>query len=120
MSLQIIAGPSGSGKSTYAYEKLIARSLEQPERQFFIIVPDQFSMMTTKEVCRLHPSGGIMNIDVLSFTRLVRRISDEVGVKKRIVLDDTGKNLLLRRVAAMHEDQLTFLKGRMKRPGYVH
>ncbi|MCR5283434.1 MAG: PD-(D/E)XK nuclease family protein [Lachnospiraceae bacterium] len=120
MSLQIIAGASGSGKSTYAYERIIKLSMEYPEKQFFIIVPDQFSMSTTREILRLHPRGAITNIDVLSFSRLTHRIADEVGQKKRDVLDDTGKNLILRRVSLSLEDQLGFLKGRMRRTGYVH
>ncbi len=120
MSLEIIAGASGSGKSTYAYNELIRRSLQHPRQQFIIIVPDQFSMSTTREICRLHPSGGILNIDVLSFSRLTHRILDEVGRADRTVLDDTGKNLILRRVALMQEDRLAFLKGKMRRPGYIH
>ncbi|MCR5283596.1 MAG: PD-(D/E)XK nuclease family protein [Lachnospiraceae bacterium] len=120
MSLQIIAGPSGSGKSTYAYERIIRLSMEHPDKQFFILVPDQFSMSTTREILRLHPRHAIMNIDVLSFSRLTHRIADEVGQKRRDVLDDTGKNLILRRVALSIEDQLGFLKGRMRRTGYVH
>ncbi|MCR5337917.1 MAG: PD-(D/E)XK nuclease family protein [Lachnospiraceae bacterium] len=120
MSLQIIAGPSGSGKSTYAYKSVIEEAIRYPDRHYIIIVPDQFSMSTTREICRLHPAGGIMNIEVLSFSRLCYRISDEVGSSRRVVLDDTGKNLILRRVALSMEQQLTFLKGRMKRPGYVH
>ncbi|MBR4758556.1 MAG: helicase-exonuclease AddAB subunit AddB, partial [Lachnospiraceae bacterium] len=120
MSLQIIAGPSGSGKSTYAYQSVIEEAIQYPDRHYIIIVPDQFSMSTTREICRLHPAGGIMNIEVLSFSRLCYRIGDEVGSGNRAVLDDTGKNLILRRVALSMEQQLTFLKGRMKRPGYVH
>ena len=120
MGLRIIAGPSGRGKSRYAYDEVIRQSMEHPEKQFFVIVPDQFSMSTAREICRLHPRGGIMNIDVLSFTRLAHRIGDETGQKKRVILDDTGKNLILRRVALSLENDLTFLRGRMNRPGYIH
>ena len=120
MSFEIIAGPSGSGKSTYAYNELIRRSLQHPQQQFILIVPDQFSMSSTREICRLHPAGGIMNIDILSFSRLTHRILDEVGSPERTVLDDTGKNLILRRVALMQKEQLTFLKGKLRRPGYIH
>ncbi|MCR4690190.1 MAG: PD-(D/E)XK nuclease family protein [Lachnospiraceae bacterium] len=120
MGLQIIAGASGSGKSTYAYEQIIKKSMEEPGRQFIVIVPDQFSMSTTRQILRLHPRGAISNIDVLSFSRLVHRIGDEVGMKKRQVLDDTGKNLILRRVALSLGDSLTVLQGKMKRPGYIH
>ncbi|MCR5419180.1 MAG: PD-(D/E)XK nuclease family protein [Lachnospiraceae bacterium] len=120
MSLWVVAGPSGSGKSTYVYEEMIREAIAHPDRQFILVVPDQYSMSATRRICSLHPRQGILNIDVLSFSRLIHRIGDEVGRKMHAVLDDTGKNLILRRVAMEHEEELGFLKGRMKRPGYIH
>lgn len=69
MSLQLIAGNSGSGKSHYIYEKIIRESVEHPERNYLMIVPEQFTMQTEKELVSLHPRKGILNIDVLSFNR---------------------------------------------------
>ena len=65
MSLQLIAGNSGSGKSHYIYEKIIRESVEHPERNYLMIVPEQFTMQTEKELVSLHPRKGILNIDVL-------------------------------------------------------
>lgn len=74
MSLQFITGASGSGKSTYIDQQIIARSEREPEGRFFILVPDQFTMQTQKDLVSLHDRKGIMNIDVLSFGRLTHRI----------------------------------------------
>lgn len=120
MGLQFVFGGSGAGKSTTVYEKVIRQSMEHPEKNYLIMVPDQFTMYTQKELCTMHPRGGIMNIDVLSFSRLIYRISEEVGSKERVILDDTGKNLVLRRVAIEKEEQLVLLKEKVKRPGYIH
>nr|MBQ8252569.1 exodeoxyribonuclease V subunit gamma [Lachnospiraceae bacterium] len=120
MGLQFVFGGSGAGKSTKVYDKVIRQSMEHPEKKYFIMVPDQFTMFTQKELCRMHPHGGIMNIDVLSFSRLTHRIAEEVGRKERVILDDTGKNLVLRKVAMEKEDQLVLLKEKVKRPGYIH
>lgn len=79
MSLQLIAGNSGSGKSHYIYEKIIRESVEHPERNYLMIVPEQFTMQTEKELVSLHPRKGILNIDVLSFNRLAYRVFEEVG-----------------------------------------
>ncbi len=120
MGLQFVFGGSGAGKSTTVYEKVIRQSMEHPEKNFLIMVPDQFTMYTQKQLCMMHPRGGIMNIDVLSFSRLIHRVAEEVGRKERVILDDTGKNLILRRVAIEKEDQLVLLKDKVKRPGYIH
>ena len=74
MSLQLILGNSGSGKSRYLYEKIIEESLAHPEKNFLVVVPEQFTMQTQKEIVGLHPKHGIMNIDVLSFKRLAYRV----------------------------------------------
>lgn len=120
MSIQFVFGGSGSGKSTYVYQQIIDASEAEPGRQFFVMVPDQFTMSTQKQLCRMSESGGIMNIDVQSFSRLVHRISDEVGAHPKIMLDDTGKNLILRDVALKREGQLVMLGQKLRRTGYIH
>lgn len=119
MSLQFIFGNSGSGKSHLLYETIIQESMDYPERNYIVIVPEQFTMQTQKDLVMMHPDKGIMNIDVLSFGRLAHRIFEEVGTDRRIVLTETGKNLMLRKVAIQEQEKLKVLGGRMKQPGYV-
>lgn len=120
MSLKLLMGPSGSGKTHRLYSDIIQKSMEHPERNYLIVVPEQFTMQTQKEIVMLHPDRGIMNIDVLSFHRLAHRIFDAAGGSGRIILDDTGKSLILRRVAAEREEMLTSLKGKLHKPGYIN
>ena len=119
MSLQFIFGNSGSGKSHFLYETIIQESIDHPERNYIVIVPEQFTMQTQKDLVMMHPNRGIMNIDVLSFGRLAHRIFEEVGADRRRVLTETGKNLMLRKVANQEKEKLKVLGGRMSRPGYV-
>ena len=120
MSLRFIIGGSGSGKSTALQEEIIRRAEKEPGRQFIIVVPDQFTMQTQKEIVERTPRKGIMNIDVQSFGRLCHRLADEVGETERIVLDDTGKNLLLRRIAGQLAEELPTIGSSLKRSGYIH
>ncbi|KMZ52481.1 PD-(D/E)XK nuclease family protein [Dorea sp. D27] len=119
MPLQFIFGPSGSGKSTYLYERVIEESQQYPERKFLVLVPEQFTMQTQKDLVSMHPNRGIMNIDVLSFGRLAYRVFEETGGGALPVLDDEGKNLILRRIAGKYESRLKVLKGNMKKLGYI-
>ena len=120
MSLQFYFGPSGAGKSRKLYEEIIARSKENPKQNFLIIVPEQFTMQTQKDLVTLHERGGILNIDVLSFGRLGHRILEEVGGQEIPVLDDTGKSLVLQKVAANLKDELPTLGGLLHKQGYIH
>ena len=119
MALQFIFGNSGSGKSHYLYEQILRESQEHPEKTYIVLVPEQFTMQTQRELVRLHPRNGILNIDVLSFGRLAHRIFEEVGTDRRTVLTETGKNLMLRKVAIQEKETLQVLGSRMDRPGYV-
>ena len=119
MSLQFIFGNSGSGKSCCLYQNIIEDSIRHPEKNYLVLVPEQFTMQTQKDLCLMHPRGGIMNIDVLSFGRLAHRVFEEVGQDDRTVLDDEGKNLILRKIAGNYEDELTVLKGNLKKQGYI-
>lgn len=117
MSLQLILGNSGSGKSRQLYKNMITASVQSPGTRFLVIVPEQFTMQTQKELVRLHPRKGIFNIDILSFERLAHRIFEEVGADRRTVLEEIGKTLLLRRAALRHQDELQVLKGSLKKKG---
>ena len=119
MALQLILGNSGAGKSHYIFEKIIKEAEEAPGKQFLVIVPEQFTMQTQKDLVMMHPRRGIMNIDVLSFERLAHRVFEEVGGEHRKILEDTGKNLILRRLAEEKKDELTLLGGNMKKLGYI-
>lgn len=74
MSLQFIMGNSGSGKSYCLYDTVVREAIENPDKNYLVIVPEQFTMQTQKDLCLAHPKGGIMNIDVLSFGRLAYRV----------------------------------------------
>ena len=120
MSLQFVLGGSGSGKSTYVYEQVIERSIKEENKRFFILVPDQFTMQTQMELVNRHPRGGILNIDVLSFSRLAYKISEETGGGEVSVLDDTGKSLVLRKVAQEVKEEVPVLGSNLKKIGYIH
>ncbi|MBP5264831.1 MAG: helicase-exonuclease AddAB subunit AddB, partial [Lachnospiraceae bacterium] len=120
VALRFYFGPSDGALSQKAYQDVIKRSLAHPEGNFLVIVPDQFTMQTQKELATMHPSGGILNVDVLSFGRLPHRVLEEVDCREIPVLDDTGKSLVLQKVQANLKDQLPVLGGFLHRQGYVH
>lgn len=120
MGLKFYIGASGSGKSHRLYEDIIVQAGRNPRRNYLIVVPDQFTMQTQLEMVRRNPKKGIMNIDVLSFGRLSHRIFEEVGGNDKPVLDDTGKSLVLRKVAAGLEEKLSVMKRNIRKTGYIH
>lgn len=119
MSLQFIIGNAGAGKTYRACEAIIRESIENPDRLYYIIVPEQFTMQTQKNVVEMHPGKGILNIDVLSFERLAYRVFEEVGGVQETLLDDTGKSMVLQKLVQQHKKQLPYLGSQMNKPGYL-
>lgn len=119
MALQFIFGGAGAGKSYYIYNNIIQQSIENPRKQYLILVPEQFTMQTQKELVTMHPRKGIGNIDVLSFERLAFRVLTEMGESQRTLLEETGKSMVLRRVAQEKKKELKILGAKMDKQGYV-
>jgi ATP-dependent helicase/nuclease subunit B len=119
MSLQFVLGSSGSGKTTYMFEQIVREAGSHPAKNYLVIVPEQFTLATQQALVDLAPNHAIMNIDVLSFKRLAYRVFDDMGIRDINVLEETGKNLVLRKVAQEREEQLTVLRPNMNRMGYI-
>ena len=120
MALQFILGNSGCGKTEYMMKELIVEeAVKNPKKNYLVIVPEQFTMQTQKKLVELSPNGAIMNIDVLSFKRLAYRVFDELGINDIEVLEETGKNIVLKKLAIDHLDELSVLKPNINRMGYI-
>lgn len=119
MALQLILGSSGSGKSFQLYQTIIEASVNNPKENYILLVPEQASMEAQKALVQHHPAKGIMNIDVLSFGRLAYRVFEELGVRQYPVLDDTGKNLVLRKIMEKYKKELALYGSKLNTPGFI-
>lgn len=119
MSLHFVLGASGSGKSYGTYKWMIEEAINHPETQYMILVPDQYTMQIQKQMVSLHPGHAIFNVDVLSFSRLYHRVMEELGGDTLTPLDDTGKNLILRKLANGMKQDLPVLGSLLERNGYI-
>ncbi len=119
MALQFVLGGSGSGKSRDTYQRIIADSLKHPEQRYIILVPEQFSLQTQKTLVSMHPRKGLLNIDILSFNRLAYRVFAETGGAKRPVLEETGKTLVLQKIAQEQKKNLKLFASSIQKPGCI-
>lgn len=109
MSLKFWLGGATSDKSRQMMKFILEDAERNPGRQYLVVVPEQFSLSTQRELVLNSPNLGILNIDVLSFTRLAHRISDEVGsfAPDVTTLDEMGKSLIIGMLAAANRKELT-------------
>lgn len=120
MQYKYYFGPSGAGKTRQLMQDMTGMALADMGHNYLLIVPDQYTMQAQKDMVEINPCKGIMNIDVLSFGRLYHKIMEEVGSDNQVILDDTGKNLLLRRVSIDIMDELETIGSSLDKPGFIH
>ena len=119
MGLRLITGRSGQGKTEYLVQEVIQRSTENPEKNYYVIVPEQFSLEMQRKMVKKHPKHGFFNIDILSFHRLSYRIFDECGYKPGEILEDSGVSMMLRKILSEGEADLLYFKKSLKKPGFI-
>ena len=98
MHVECLTGSSGSGKSKRLYDILLDMSQENQNKRIFLVVPEQFTMQAQRNIVENSPGHGTFNIDIVSFNRLAYRIFEELGIELPTAIDDTGKNLILRKI----------------------
>lgn len=119
MGLHYILGSSGAGKTYELYNYVIEESIKHPEQEYLFIVPEQFTLQTQKDFASLHPMQGIMNIDVLSLLRLAFRVFEETRADDRIILEDTGKSMIVKKVMLEKRNDLNVFSGNIKKRGFI-
>lgn len=120
MALHYIFGGSGAGKSYYLCRDMLRRAKENPQENIIVLVPEQFTLQTQKDFVTLDENTkGIMNIDVLSFLRLAYRVFEETGGGNRLVLEDTGKSMIVKKVAMQCEGRLQSFSRSIKKAGFI-
>ena len=121
MALKFWLGGVASDKSRRLIEYILNGADKHPQRQYLVIVPEQFGLATQRELVLRSKNHGILNIDVLSFTRFAHRISDEVGSygSDITMLDEMGKSLIIGMLARQKRSELTVFGDQLDKPGYV-
>nr|WP_314507346.1 PD-(D/E)XK nuclease family protein [uncultured Lachnoanaerobaculum sp.] len=117
MGYRFYLGASGAGKTYRAFNDIINESIENKDKNFFIIVPEQFTMQTQKDIVQMHPSHASNNIDVLSFNRLAYRIFEELDIENPKLIDELDKALILRRIA--NKVELKAWKKQFQKAGFI-
>ncbi|MGN0153876.1 MAG: PD-(D/E)XK nuclease family protein [Lachnospiraceae bacterium] len=119
MAIQFILGASGTGKTNYIYDKMIKESMKEQHAPIIFMLPEQSNMAAEQDMVTMHPSGGTMDVSIVSFTRLAFKVFDELNVHTNDILDDYGKSMLLMKLLKEHEGELSYYKNMIGKQGFV-
>ncbi|MBQ9832281.1 MAG: PD-(D/E)XK nuclease family protein [Clostridia bacterium] len=110
-----ITGRAGAGKSSLL-RGMIKNTLDSG-RRVFLIVPEQFTFETEKELAD-DLGGGLLGMGVYSFTTLSEYIMEESGIK-RMFLSPQGRRMLIRRAIYKNSFKLTAFSSVSSRAGFA-
>lgn len=119
MALQFISGNSISDRTAVLYQTICDQACRYPQINYLFLVPEQATLQVQRELAAIHPDHVLGNIDVLSFGRLAHRLLNEQAGKKAVLLDDTGKSMILRRIAGRQKQELEVFGRNLNQSGFI-
>ena len=106
MAVQFMLGRAGAGKTRACLDAIrTALADERDETPLVLLVPEQASFQMERALATSLPCGGYWRAEVLSFSRLARRVFDATGGEPETI-SARGRRLGLRCVATRRPEAL--------------
>ena len=119
MSLRFIYGRGGSGKSHYCLQEIKENILKGAKHKLVLLVPEQFSFQSERNLLKVVGATGITKAEVLSFKRLAHRVFNEVGGVTLRRIDDTGRSMLIYNILEELGEQMKTFGRASKQQGFI-
>ncbi|MCX5780814.1 MAG: ATP-dependent helicase/deoxyribonuclease subunit B, partial [Firmicutes bacterium] len=119
IAIRYIVGRAGSGKSHRVLQEIDHCLQAGGEERLILLVPEQFTLEAERDLIQKLNLPGIMRVEVLSFTRLAQRVFNEVGGLTRTLLNEQGKNMVLRKMIDEVVRDLTIYKKAAAQAGFI-
>ena len=100
--IKIHTGREQINKDRFMFD-LIRERLDKG-RRVILIVPDQFTLQAEKNAFECMNLPGLMDLEVLSFSRLAGRVLSEVGGGLKKFINNYGKYMMISRIL-LHENE---------------
>ena len=119
MSLKFIYGRAGSGKSYYCFQDIKRKIEENNDKKLILIVPEQFSFQSEKNLINYIGERAVAKAEVLSFKRMANRVFNEVGGITHRYMNEAGKNMLLYSILNELTGELKIFNNAANKNGFV-
>ena len=119
MTVRTNMGRAGSGKSRLAIEEIAADLKQGGKHRLVLLVPEQFTLQAERDLLEQLQVPGIIRVEVLSFNRLAFRVLNEVGGRTRLLINEQGKNMVIKKVIDELARDLGIYQKAVKQEGFV-
>ncbi|HHV65163.1 MAG TPA: helicase-exonuclease AddAB subunit AddB [Peptococcaceae bacterium] len=119
MSLRFIYGRSGSGKTYRCLQEIKEKIAAGAANSLVLLVPEQYTFQAERDLIKVLETGGILQVEVLSFRRLAFRIFNEAGGITYPHIHPAGKNMIIYRILSKAQKELKVFARSAERQGFV-
>ena len=118
MRIHYITGRSGAGKTERVYQE-IRTALENGEKRLILIVPEHFTLQAERTLIQKLDQPGILDAEVLSFSRLAYKVFNTVGGIAKTRINNQGRHMILRKLLDELRDDLRVYRSVSARDGFI-
>lgn len=83
----------------------------RPEQKILLLVPDQFTLQAERNAFAYLGVDGLMDLEVMSQSRLGFKILSEVGGSSKVPIDKYGRHMLLAKILTEQNERLEAFRG---------
>lgn len=117
MGVRFVLGRAGVGKTHHCIEAVCAALAQGDGPRLVLLVPEQASLQTERALARRAPRGAYTRAEVLSFSRLARRVLSARGESE--LVDARGREMALRGLLARDASLLPKVRGAARGAGFI-
>ena len=107
------------GRESIDKEKFIYEKIAEKQGRTLVIVPDQYTLEAEKQAFRLLHTQGLLDVEIISMSRLGSRLLAEQGGDRKTFIDKYGRHMLLTRIARECKEDLQVFGSTMEKPSFL-
>ena len=116
--LHVYYGRENLDKDKFMFDR-IAGELTPEHRKILLLVPDQFTLQAERNAFSYLGVDGLMDLEVMSQSRLGYKVLSEVGGSSRVPVDKYGRHMLLTKILTEENDRLEAFRGMNRKASFV-
>ncbi|HNX28637.1 MAG TPA: helicase-exonuclease AddAB subunit AddB [Syntrophomonadaceae bacterium] len=120
MAIRYVFGRAGIAGTDYIISEIAECLRAKNDQPLYLLVPEQLTLESEKNLIRGIGSNGIIHVEVLSFNRLAFKVLNEAGGRTLNTLNEQGKSMILRKIVAELSPELDTFAGAARKAGFIN
>lgn len=107
------------GRESIDKERFMYETIANKGGRTLVIVPDQYTLEGEKQAFRLMKATSLIDVEILSMSRLGYRLLNRLGGSREEFIDKYGRHMLLSLIAKEEEENIKVFKGNLSMTSFI-